>query len=142
MSKKRYSIPYDHDSKSWEGTVVTARVINGGNSKVQKLKPDVRVEDDTSKGSYPAISNNVLLVESTSIESRIEAGDHAKIHLQLNDQDPKIHQVIKSHSCFDLKVKLYPAIESPAGKTDEPGLEVEGFTQVYVELPQNLGADF
>jgi hypothetical protein len=142
MSKKRYAIPYDHDTKSWEEAVITARVINGGNRKVQKLKPDVRVEDNTSGGSYPAISNNVLLVERTSIESRIEAGDHAKIHLQLNDQDPKIHQVLKSHSCFDLRVKLYPAIDGADGKTDEPGLEVEGFTQVYVELPQTWKLTF
>ena len=142
MMKKRYAIPYDQDSKSWDETVVTARIINKGDGKVQKLKPDIRVEDDVSGGGYPAIGNNVLLVEGTSIESRIEAGDHAKIHLQLNDQDPKIHQIIKNNSCFNLKVKLYPEIDGPAGKTAEPGPEVEGFTKVYVQVPQTWELTF
>jgi len=140
--KKRYAIPFNENTRSWDEVIVTARVINKADKKVQKLKPDIKVEDDARGGGYPAIKNNVLLVGNTSVDARIEAGDHAQISLRLNDGDPKIHEIVKRHSRFGLKVTLYPELDGTDGKAAEPGVEVEGFTQVYVQLPQTWDLTF
>ncbi len=139
---KRYAIPFNENTQSWDEVVVTARVINRADRKVQKLKPDIKVEDDARGGGYPALRNNVLLVDSTSIAARIEAGDHAQINLRLNDGDPRIHEIVKRHTRFGLKITLCPEMDGTAGKAAGPGPEVEGYTQVYVQIPQTWELTF
>ena len=141
MASKTYTVPYDDEYRRWEPCEVRARVTKGIDRKPQKLYPGVRVEDDPNS-AYPALANNVLLVDNTTIEARIEAGDQARITLKLNDGDPRIKEVLKRNSRFRLKIILNPEIESGTGGQATPGPDVEGFTTIMAQLPQTWDLTF
>ncbi|MCD6285746.1 MAG: hypothetical protein J7M39_07535 [Anaerolineae bacterium] len=135
MATKTYTLPYDTESKSWDALAVSAQVMNQANQKTQKLDPKVQVED-ASSSAYPALTNSVLLLESTEIISEIEIGEVAKIHLRLNDRDTRINQILAHDTRFKLKVTLWPDLNQDAGSPPKPGSPVEGITEIVVEVPQ------
>ena len=141
MATKTYTIPYDTQTKTWEPLVITAQVRNHADQKIQKLTPEISVEDAPAS-EYPALTNNVLLLEQVEVEPRIEAGDAAKIHVRLNDGDAKLLDVLSQNSRFRLKVTLRPELSKGGAEASKPGPPVEGFTSVYAQLPQTWGLTF
>jgi hypothetical protein len=141
MASKIYTIPYNTQTQSWDPTVISARVRNQGDRKIQKLTPSVLVED-ASSSEYPAMSNNVLLLEQTEIVPQIEAGDVAKIHVRLNGGDERLVQILKRHSHFKLKVTLQPELSQGGTQPSKPGPPVEAVTNVYAQLPQTWDLTF
>ncbi len=141
MATKTYAIPYDSDTKSWEPLTISTQVINRGNKQTLKLDAKVQVED-AAGSRYPALTNSVLLLEDTEVVAQIEAGDVAKIHLRLNDEDPRINQILAQNSRFSLKVTLLPDPNRGTGKSIQPGPPVEGVAEVVVEIPQTWNLTF
>jgi len=141
MTDKQYEIPYNDDTKSWEMLDFSARVVNAANAEVQNIKPEIRVEDSPN-GGYAAIRNNVLIVENTSVQQRIESGDHAQITLRLNDGDPKIGEILQRNSRFQLKVTMYPEFDAKSGQPEAAPIPVEGLTEIIVQLPQTWELTF
>jgi len=135
MATKIYTLPYDSESKSWEPLTVNSQVMNQANQQPQKLDPKVQIED-ASTSAYPALTNSVLLLESTEIVSEIGTGEVAKFHLRLNDGDPRINQTLANNTRFKLKVTLRPDLNQEAGSPPKPGPPVEGITEIVVEVPQ------
>lgn len=134
VEQKRYAIPYNPDTKSWDPVEVKARLINTGDQKAQNLKDKIVVEDARSS-KYAAIKNNVLLIDRIEKLQKIEVGDQANITVRLNDSDPGIKEVLKRNSRFNLKVTLFP---DPDGKNEPPNADspcAEGFTEVFVQQP-------
>ncbi len=76
-------------TKALGAPTISSQVLNRGNRKTLKLDGKVQVEDAPGS-SYPALTNSVLLLEETEIVAQIEEGDVARIHLRLNDDDPRI----------------------------------------------------
>ena len=97
MATKIYTLPYDSESKSWEPLTVNSQVMNQANQETQKLDPKIQIED-ASTSAYPALTNSVLLLESTEIVSETGTGEVAKFHLRLNDGDPRINQILANVS--------------------------------------------
>ena len=135
MATKIYSIPYNSDHKRWDPLTISSQVLNRGNQKTLKLDGKVQVEDAPSS-AYPALTNSVLLLEETEIVAQIEEGDVAKIHLRLNDDDPRIGQILAANSRFKLKVTLLPDPGRGTGTDTQPGPPVEGIAEVVVQIPQ------
>jgi len=141
MAKKTYTIPYDPRSETWEPLTITAQVRDHKDQKVQKLTPEVLVEDGP-EGEYPAFDNSVLLLDDVQVEQRIEAGDVAKIRVRLNDGDARLLDVLKQHSEFEVKVTLRPELREGGSEASKPGPPVEGITSVYAQLPQTWDLTF
>lgn len=135
MTTKIYTIPYDSESKSWEPLVISTQVVNHANKETQKLDSKVQVED-AAGSRYPAMTNSLLLLEETEIVPQIEAGDVARIHLRLNTEDTRIHQILARNRRFKLKVTLLPDPYRGTGKSVQPGPPVEGVAEVVVEIRQ------
>ena len=141
MPRKSYTIPYDSRAERWEPVTMTAQVRNRGDDKVQRLTQEVVVED-ASDSQYPGFENRVLLLDDVEIESRIEAGDVAKIALRLNDGDTNLLNVLRKNSQFKVKVTLRPELSKGGTDPSKPGPPVEGFTSVVAQLPQTWDLTF
>ena len=135
MATKTYTLPYDYDTKRWDTVTVSAQVINQANKEIQKLDPNVLVQDaDTSR--YPALTNSVLLLENTEIVAEAGSGEVAKLHLRLNDDDARINQILAKNARFKLQVTLRPDLNLAIGKPPKPGPPAKGITEIVVEVPQ------
>jgi hypothetical protein len=135
MASKTYRIPYDRQAKSWEPVTISAQVRNHGDKKLQKLTPEVLVEDAGSS-PYAAMANGLLALDSTEIEPQLDAGDIARIKMRLDGEGAGLLQTLQRNSRFKLKVTLQPELSNGGAEPSKPGPPVEAVTEVYAELPQ------
>lgn len=135
MASKTYRIPYDRQAKSWEPVTISAQIRNQANKKLQKLTPEVLVEDATGS-PYTAMGSNLLVVDSTEIEPQPRAGDIARIKMRLEGESAGLLQTLQRNSRFKLKVTLRPELSKDGAESSKPGPPVEAVTEVYAELPQ------
>ncbi|MFW6115629.1 MAG: hypothetical protein ACOC7Y_01045 [Chloroflexota bacterium] len=141
MATKSYTIPYDPRTETWETVVVSAQARSKGDGDVQRLTPEVLVEDapDTE---YPALENGLLLLDQVEVEGGMDGGDVAKIHARLDDGNAQLLDVLNQHSHFRVQVTVRPELSEEGADGSRPGPPVEGIVSVHAQLPQTWDLTF